>query len=195
MDLFLVICQGIGLALACGVRPFLPVLLAGTLASGEAGLDFTGTDFAFLEDPYWLIGVLAVTAAVVGLERRRPDAFDAGPLGAALAGFAIGCGALLFAGSMADEGEPVAIGIAGGLAAAALANAAARNFFGRAGQRLDPEARAALAFYKDGSALLLAGLAVALPPVSLLALAALAVLLARGRRRDDEKYAGLRSLR
>jgi hypothetical protein len=32
METLLVICQGIGLAAACGVRPFLPALLAGALA-------------------------------------------------------------------------------------------------------------------------------------------------------------------
>jgi uncharacterized protein DUF4126 len=195
MDLFLVICQGTGLALACGVRPFLPVLMAGALAYNETGLDFGGTDFSFLEDPYWMLAVLVVTAAAVGYERGHPGGLDSGPLAAALAGMAIGCGALLFGGSLADEGHSALIGLLAGLACAAVANAAARNFFGRVGQRLDPDARAALAFYKDGTALVLAALAVAVPPVSLLALAALAVLLARGRRRDEEKYAGLRSLR
>ena len=50
--LFLVICQGIGLATAAGVRPFLPALLAGALAGADSGLDFDGTDFSFLERPH-----------------------------------------------------------------------------------------------------------------------------------------------
>jgi Domain of unknown function (DUF4126) len=195
MDDFLVISQGIGLALACGIRPFLPALLAGVLAGADAGLDFDGTDFAFLENPLWMIGVIAALAAVIGYERRQPEAFEAGTLGAMLAGVSIGMGALLFAGSMADEGDPVWIGVAGGLACAALANAAARNFFFRVARRLEADARAALAVYRDGTSLALAGLAVLAPPVSLVALVALALLLLRGRRRDDEKYAGLRVLR
>lgn len=195
MDVFLVICQGMGLAAAAGVRPFLPALLAGALAGADTGLDFDGTDFAFLEQPLWLIIVVAGLAATVGYERRRPDAFEAGTLGAMLAGASIGVGALLFGGSLADEGHPVWAGIAGGLACAALANAAARNFFGRVARRLDADARAALAVYKDGSSLGVAGLSILIPPISILVLAAMAVLLARGRRRDDEKYAGLRSLR
>jgi hypothetical protein len=174
MDAFLVICQGIGLATAAGVRPFLPALLAGALAGADSGLDFDGTDFAFLEQPVWLIAVVAALAAVVGYERRRPEAFEAGPLGAALAGMSIGVGALLFGASLADEGHPAWAGLVAGIPCAALANASARNFFARVG---------------------IAGLAILVPPVSLVVLAGLAVLLLRGRRRDDEKYAGLRSLR
>jgi hypothetical protein len=195
MDVFLVICQGIGLATAAGVRPFLPALLAGALAGADSGLDFDGTDFSFLEQPVWLIGVLAVLAAVVGYERRRPDAFEGGTLGAALAGMSIGVGALLFGGSLADEGHPAWAGVVAGIPCAALANASARNFFARAGRRLDSDVRSALAVYKDGSSLGFAGLAILVPPVSLVVLAGLAVLLLRGRQRDDEKYAGLRSLR
>jgi hypothetical protein len=134
-------------------------------------------------------------AAVVGYERRRPDAFDAGTLGAMLGGVSIGVGALLFGASLADEGHPVWAGLAGGLACAAVANAAARNFFARVGRRLDADARSALAVYKDGASLAVAGVAILAPPVSLVALLGLAVLFFRGRRRDDEKYAGLRSLR
>jgi hypothetical protein len=195
MHTFLVICQGMGLATAAGIRPFLPALLAGALAGADSGLDFDGTDFAFLEQAVWLIVVVAALAAVIGYERRRPDAFESGTLGAMLAGASIGVGALLFAGSLADEGHPAWAGLLGGLACAALANAAARNFFARAARRLDADARSALAVYKDGASGAGAGLAVALPPASLLLLGGLAALLLRGRRRDDEKYAGLRSLR
>ena len=51
MKLALDILQGLGLASATGLRPFLPALLAGALASGDVGLDFDGTAFAFLESP------------------------------------------------------------------------------------------------------------------------------------------------
>ncbi len=195
MDVFLVICQGMGLAAAAGIRPFLPALLAGALAGADTGLDFDGTSFAFLEQPVWMIAVVAALAATVGYERRRPEAFDAGTLGAMLAGVSIGVGALLFGASLADEGHPAWAGLAGGIACAALANTAARNFFVRVGRRLDADARAALAVYKDGSSLAVAGLSILIPPISIVVLAGMALLLVRGRRRDDEKYAGLRSLR
>jgi hypothetical protein len=42
---------------------------------------------------------------------------------------------------------------------------------------------------------LIAGLSVALPPLALLGIGFFGRLLARGRRREGEKYAGLRILR
>ncbi|HVE68845.1 MAG TPA: DUF4126 family protein [Solirubrobacteraceae bacterium] len=195
MDLFLVICQGIGLATAAGIRPFLPAMLAGAMASADAGLDFDVTDFSFLEEPVWLIAVVAGLAAVVGYERRRPEAFDTGTLGACLAGVAIGVGALLFAGSLDDGHDVWWPGLLGGAALAALANGSTRSFFARVGRRLDSDARSALAVYKDGVSLLVAVLAIVAPPTALVALGVIAWLYLRGRGRDDEKYAGLRVLR
>jgi hypothetical protein len=61
--------------------------------------------------------------------------------------------------------------------------------------RLDREARAALVIYLEGLALAIAALAILLPPVSLVVVGAAVVLLLRGRRRDQRKYAGLRVLR
>src|SRR5690349_24479382 len=49
VSLFMDIGQGTGLAGSSGVRPFLPPLLAGALARGDVGLDFSGTDYRFLE--------------------------------------------------------------------------------------------------------------------------------------------------
>ena len=49
MDLVLDLLQGAGIAAAVGIRPFLPVLLAGALAAANLGLDFEGTDFSFLK--------------------------------------------------------------------------------------------------------------------------------------------------
>ena len=49
MDLVFDLLQGAGIAAAVGIRPFLPVLLAGALAAADLGLDFGGTDLAFLE--------------------------------------------------------------------------------------------------------------------------------------------------
>ena len=61
--------------------------------------------------------------------------------------------------------------------------------------RLDAEAGEALTVYADGTALVLAVLAIFVPPVSALALGAAVWLLISGRRRAGEKYAGLRILR
>ncbi len=61
--------------------------------------------------------------------------------------------------------------------------------------RLDTEAAAALPVYAEGVALVLAALSILVPPVSVLAIAFLVWLIAGGRRRSGEKYAGLRILR
>jgi hypothetical protein len=194
MDLLLDLLQGLGIAAAIGIRPLLPTLLAGALAAANLGLDFGGTDFAFLERWPFLAAVLLVGA---GLEviRRRSDEPDRGALGWGLLALAAALGALEAAGSLADHHHPWALGAAGGAAAAALGFFAARSLFGRVRRRLDREAAGALPAYAEGAALAAAGVSVLFPPLALLVIAGLAWLLAGGRRRAGEKYAGLRILR
>jgi hypothetical protein len=159
-------------------------------------VDFEGTAFAFLESPVFLLAAAIALVALTLVERRPPaPAVGAGPLAAAVAGAGIGLGALEFAGSLADLGHPVWPGVVGGLACAALAQAATRDFFARVATRLDEQARGALTLYVDGLALALGVVAILLPPLSVLALAGFGLLLVRGRRRDERKYAGLRILR
>jgi hypothetical protein len=192
MKLILDILQGAGLSAATGIRPFLPALAAGALASADLGVDFDGTDYSFLEAPGFLLA-LAVCVALSILFSRRVA--DDDRLAAALGGLGLGLGALEFAGSLADHGYASWPGLAGGLACAALAQAAARDLFVRVRARLDASARAALPVYFDGAALALVVLSVLVPPVSILALGFLGWLLAGGRRKAGQKYAGLRILR
>jgi hypothetical protein len=65
----------------------------------------------------------------------------------------------------------------------------------RVRRRLDQEAANALPVYGEGVALLAAGLSILFPPLAVLVLAGLIWLLVGGRRREGEKYAGLRILR
>lgn len=188
---------GIGLALAAGLRPFLPALLAGGLASGgDLGVSFSG-HYDFLQSSWWLI---LLTAALVGSYllqlRLGSERFSQGPFAAALAGIEIGVAALLFGGTLAAHGDPAWPGwIAGGLLGA-VANAAVGPVITRARDRLpDRAAREALTVYLDGVALTLAALTAVLHPVGYLALALLLWLLGASRRRAGEKYAGLRILR
>ncbi len=189
------ISQGVGLALAAGVRPFLPPLLAGALASADAGVDFSGTDFAFLESLPFLAAMLALTALSVSAERRT----GARQLALLTGALAVAVGALLFGGSLADEGRSAALGLVAGALAALLAFVATSTFVSRAKERLAGRGEAAAAslvtLYADGAALLLALLAVLVPPVSWLALALCAWLLLERRRRAGRKYEGLRVLR
>lgn len=189
--LLLDICQGLGLGAASGVRPFLPALLTGALASGDLGVDFDGTDYRFLESPVWLL-IMAILLVVTLLLRAvlESTAFEA-----SLAGVAIGIGALLFAGTLADHGYAAWPGLLAGAAVALLAQTSSRDLIARVGKRLDPAARGALPVYFEGAAVVIAGASILVPPVSLLAIAFLAWLLLGGHRRKGERFAGLRILR
>jgi hypothetical protein len=204
--IFFYIGLGAGLAVACGLRPFLPVLLAGALASASAlGVSFAHDPFRFAQSDWWLL-VVAVTLAIayalqllLGLsaipdpdsERTRPE-----PLAAALAGLAYGSGALLFAGTLAAHDDAWWPGLLGGLAVVWLTQLSVGPVFARARARLaDGAAKQALTVYLDAASLVLAVLVALLHPLGYVAVALLAWLLLRGRARADEKYAGLRILR
>jgi hypothetical protein len=194
MDYLLDLLQGLGIAAAIGIRPFLPTLLAGALAAGDVGLDFDGTKFSFLEQPGFLLAIL-VCVAVLGFIERRRD-LSANRTGVAvLLAIALVLGILQACGSIADGSSDWWPGIIVGAAAAALGFAAARSLFGRVRARLDKEAAGAVPLYAEASALLACGLSILLPPLAIVVAAGLAWLLVGGRRRAGEKYAGLRILR
>jgi uncharacterized membrane protein len=195
MNFVLDLLQGLGIAAAVGIRPILPVALAGVLASANLGLDFGGTAFAFLER-WWvwvLVALIVIGADLAGY--RRDNEPERGALGWFLLALAVALGALEAAGSLEDRGNPWIVGLLAGAAAAVLGILAARSLFGRVRRRLDRDAAAALPYYGEVAALAAAGLSIAFPPLAILVLAALGWLLAGGRRRAGEKYAGLRILR
>jgi hypothetical protein len=193
MHYLLDLLQGLGIAAGIGIRPFLPTLLVGALAAGNLGVDFDGTSFSFLEQPGFLLAMVVAVAVLGVIERRRGP--ELGPGIYVLAALALALGALQAAGSIADGSSTWWPGIPVGLAAAALGFAAARSLFGRVRARLDPDAAGALPLYAEAAAVGAAGLSVLLPPLAVLVVAGLAWLLAGGRRRAGEKYAGLRILR
>jgi hypothetical protein len=191
MEYLLDLLQGLGIAAAVGIRPFLPALLVGALATQNLGLDFENTDFSFLEQTGFLLAMLVGVVIVGFLERRRLTQ----PTTWILLGSGLVLGALFASGSIADHSETWWPGVPVGVAAASLGFLAASSLFGRVRARLDAEAQGALPLYAEGAALAGAGLSVLFPPLALLVVAALAWLLLGGRRRQGEKYAGLRILR
>jgi hypothetical protein len=195
MSLFLDIGTGAGLASATGVRPYLPPLLAGGLARGDIGIDFDGTDFRFLESTGFLAAVLAVGVAAFLVERSQAARAGRGPAELLAGVIGVALGALLFAGALADDGHPVWVGLVFGPLCAALGWFAIGGLVERVRMRLEPDQAALLTAYADIAALVLAGIAVFVSPVALLAIPAFLVLIAGGRRRDGQKYAGLRILR
>jgi hypothetical protein len=214
MSLFLDIGTGAGLASATGVRPYLPPLLAGGLARGDIAIDFDGTDFRFLESTGFLAALVAVGVVAFLVERlppaprtrgiggseanravpdngvggRRPGELFAGAI-------ALGLGALLFAGALADNGHAVWVGLVFGPPLAALAWLSVGGLAERVRARIEPDQAALLTAYADIAALVLAAIAVFVPPLAFLAIPGFILLLARGRRREGQKYAGLRILR
>jgi hypothetical protein len=184
------------------VRPFLPPLLAGALARADAGIDFSGTDYAFLESVPFLLAVVALAAVVTigarGIAGRAP-AYG-------LAAIAVVVGALEFAGSLAAEGETAAPGIAAGALIAVVGFAASFSFFTRAGARLASRQGAQgaaaeaspdsfMVLFADAAAVVIAAVAIFLSPLSLLPLVFCLWLLVEQRRRAGRKYEGLRVLR
>jgi hypothetical protein len=168
------------------------------------GIDFDGTSYEFLEQPWFLFVVLAIAVVVYFLDRTRgtrPDeSRDPVALGLGVLGMVFG--ALLFAGSLADGGHTSWPGIAYGAIAAGLGYMAVAQLFTRARKRLraaatDTESGAPnlLDAYADAIALVLAGLSILFPPIGLVAVAAFIVLLVRSRGSGDQKYEGLRILR
>lgn len=188
---------GLGLGVAAGVRPFLPALLAGGLASaGALGLRFSSGDYRFLQAGWWLIVVAVALVLVYVVQLRLGSAlFEAAAPSAALAGIGIGIGAILFAGTLAGHGDVSWPGLVGGAAAALLAEASTRPFVARVRSRLsDRGAREAVTVYLDGIALLIAVLCALLHPLGYVAVALFAWFALAGRRRSTGKYAGLRIL-
>jgi hypothetical protein len=196
-NLFFYIGLGLGLAAACGLRPYLPVLLAGALGSaGALGVGFIHAGhYRFLQSSWWLFAVAAVLVAAYLLQLRLgAERFEEIAAGAVSAQ-AIAVGALLFAGTLADHGDASWPGLIGGGLCAALGQLAVRPLLAGARMRLpDRAAREALTIYVDGLSLLFAALVALLHPLGYVLLALLALLSMRTRQRAGEKYAGLRIL-
>jgi uncharacterized membrane protein YgdD (TMEM256/DUF423 family) len=187
--------QGIGVAAAVGIRPFLPAVAVGALAAGDVEIHFKSTDYSFLQSAPFLLalGLAAVLLALAEV-RLRSEAIDRGPLPIALAVVALALGALMFAGSLARGHHAAWPGWIGGAVCAAAAAGATLPLVSRVRARLK-DAAVAIPLYVEGVGLALAALSVVAPPVGPIGLALLLWLLAAGRRREGKKYAGLRILR
>jgi hypothetical protein len=200
MDLLLAICQAIGLALAVGIGGVLAALFIAVMASADAGIDLRGTDWEFIGDG-WFIAILFAANVLAFYESRRPPqaGSDPGRLDrrirtAAAAGV---LGALFGAASLAEQGEPAAIGfVLGALFGAGSATLAGEILAGAQRRAADAHGAASTLELIFGAAgIATAALALFVPPASLLALIGLLVVGGGRRRRAGEKYEGLRVLR
>ena len=195
MHLALDIFQGLGVAASVGLRPFLPALLVGALAAGDIQIDFKGTDYSFLQAWPFLLAMFLAAALLALVERRFTSEARPSPFVAVVGAAGLALGALLFAGALAQDRHTSWPGLVAGVACAGLSILATRPLLGRVRARLTGSDAAALPAYVEVGALVAALLAVLLPGVGVLVVVALAWLLVAGRRREGEKYFGLRILR
>jgi hypothetical protein len=196
MDLFLAICQGLGLALAVGIGGPLAALFISMMAALGSGIHPDATDYDFVDATWFLVTLLAIVVVFMLARSRNVLRW---PQVAVLAAI----GAVVFAASLAEEGETAWPGLILGAVATAFAATIAWSILAgaiRRAQGNEPGSREAdaantmiVAF--AGAGIVLAALSLFLPPVSRVALAALAWLALSRRRRPGEKYEGLRILR
>jgi hypothetical protein len=188
--------QGIGVAAAVGIRPFLPGLVVSALAAGDIQIDFAHSSMSFLQGAPFLI-IMGLGAVLLAFAERRlgRERLERGPVALVIAVAALAIGALLFGGSLCRGGYAIWPGIVGGVVCAAVGILATRPLLARVRARLDDETAAALPLFVEGGAVVAAALSVVLPPVGVIVLALLLWLLFAGRGRGEQKYAGLRILR
>ena len=119
MDLFLAICQGLGLALAVGIGGPLAALFIAMMAALDAGIHPDGTDYDVLRRGLVCWSTL-LAVIVVFMSSARPRRRCAVPMTAVAAPRSARSS---FAASLAEEGEPAWLGLVVGAVAAALAAA------------------------------------------------------------------------
>jgi hypothetical protein len=193
---FFYIGLGLGLAVACGLRPYLPALLGGALGSGKAlGVTFAHGHFHFLQAGWWLLALAVVLALSYMIQLRiGAERFDRvwGPV---VSAHAVAIGALVFAGTLCTHGQRWWPGLLGGAIAAAVGRWAALPVLEGARSRLeDQTAKEALTVYLDAASLALALLVALLHPLGYLVAIMLTWFIWRRRGRGGERYAGLRIL-
>jgi uncharacterized membrane protein len=194
--------QGAGLSAASGARPFLPVITAGVMAHEDAGIDFTGTDWSWMES--WVfIGILAVLFVVFWVMDREAKNELIRPGGRAMeaaVSYPLLCavaGALLFAGTLADAGDSSWPGLVAGAVVGFIGYLGLGLLFMRANARLFAagDSGTVLGLGRDALTIALTVLVVLIDVLGYVVLLGAVVLALTARRREGEKYEGLRILR
>lgn len=200
MRLFLDISQGVGLAGACGIRPFLPPLLAGLLSQAGLGVDFSGGDFALLQSWPFLAALAVALPVAEVVEQRIVQGGSSRPQRAYslfMGALSVAFGALLFAAVLAEDGYPPLPGLVAGFLLALLGRFATAAFVKGARERLKGKdvAPLFLSLYLELAALAAAAVAIFAAPASYALPALFVYMLISARRRSMKKYEGLRILR
>jgi uncharacterized membrane protein YgdD (TMEM256/DUF423 family) len=188
--------QGIGVAAAVGIRPFLPALAVGALGAADAQIDFSHSSYSFLEQgPFLLVMVIGVVLLGATERRATREMLEGRLVTLTLAAVSLILGALFFAGALAQDRHAVWPGFIAGVVCAGIGLMATRPLLERVRARLDEQTAAMVPLFSESSAVLAAVLTVVVPPVGVIVLVLLLWLLFAGRGRSEQKYAGLRILR
>jgi hypothetical protein len=188
--------QGMGVAAAVGIRPFFPALAVGALAAASVEIYFHGTDLSFLVGAPFLIAMgVAGVLLLLAEWRFAESASRARVLSAVILLCGLVLGSLLFAASLARGHYTEWPGVVGGVFCAGLAAAATAPLLARVSTRLGSQDAMALPLYAEVAAVLVGVLSVVAPPLGLIFVVLLAWLFVASRRREGQKYAGLRILR
>lgn len=191
MDIFLAICQGLGLALAIGIGGMLAALLAAVLAHVGIGWELERTDFSWFASEWFVALLFGLNVLVFAFARSNVPRRTAFVL---LLVLLSALGAVVFAASLAEEAAVWWPGFAAGALATAGAAALTESVLAGAAARAR-EAEATLTLIAAGTGLVLVVGSLFVPPLSLAVLIGLVVLATGRRRRSASKYEGLRSLR
>jgi hypothetical protein len=194
--------QGAGLATASGVRPLVPPIVAGVLARADAGTDFSGTDFSWMESWVWIAALAVLFAGGWLFDRARGERQDAGrkPRPEENVGYGVlsaAMGALLFAASLAHGGETSWPGLVGGAVLGFVGYLALARLFMRATKRLAVagDNGALLGLGRDVLTIGATAAVVLLHVLGYVVVVVTLLLLLGARGRSEEKYEGLRVLR
>jgi uncharacterized membrane protein YoaK (UPF0700 family) len=191
MTYLLDLLQGIGIAAAAGVSPFLPLAVAAIAGLLKLGADYEGTSFSALQSPVVL--VLAIVLAVAAFVLRKRFDNDAGRR--VMLALGVVFGAVVTAATVADHSSTWWPGLIAGGLAALVTGLGAGSLLQRTRARLDQDGQTTLAVGATLGAVAVAILAIVLPPLGLIAVIAGIWLYVGGRRRQASKHAGLRVLR
>jgi uncharacterized membrane protein len=172
------------------------------MAHEDAGINLTGTHFGWMESWIWIAVLVVAFVTFWVLDRRgtsplvRMGGSDPETAPAYLLFCAV-LGALLFAASLADGGQTTWPGLIAGAIAGFVGYLAFARFFNRANRRLaaagDPGV--VLGLGRDLLTIVVAVVVVLTNWLGYAVLLAAIVLLVTARRREGEKYEGLRILR
>ena len=188
------IMMAVGLAAAVGLRPFLPALAAGLMSRADIGLSLG--DFGFLGS--WpFLAVLVLLAVLFWVFEALATSQSARKVLSLTTGIAsVTLGALLFAAVLSAQGYSPLPGIVAGAAVAATGRFTASVFTAGAARRVQKAtAQKLFIVYLEPVAVVIAILAILIPPVSVLPIAAFAFVLVTTRKRKASKFEGLRILR